>query len=181
MIADTHVPDRIKSLPGRIFELFDGVDLILHAGDLSRPGILDELREVAPVMAVQGNRDIFYRANWQLPLHLVVEVGPVKIGLTHGHGGLSGYIKEKFLFLATGAYRYSRYEVQVRRWFSGVEAVVFGHTHYPVCKQVDDVFLFNPGSVGPDHKRREGASVGLLQVDTIAKTVQGQIKFLAAP
>lgn len=178
MIADTHVPDRIQVLPPRIFELFDGVDLILHAGDLSHPAVINELGEVAPVVAVQGNRDIFYRANWKTPLHKVVEIGAVKIGLTHGHGGLGGYVKEKFLFVATGAFRYSRYEVQVRRWFNGVEAVVFGHTHFPVCKQVDGVLLFNPGSVGPDYKRREGASVGLLEVDGGAKTVRGKIVFL---
>ena len=178
VIADTHVPDRIRVLPARIFELFRGVDLILHAGDLSRPGLLAELRAVAPVVAVKGNRDIFYWTNWQLPLNLVVEVGAVKIGLTHGHGGLRGYFKEKFIFLATGAYRYSRYEKQVRRWFSGVQAIVFGHTHFPVCNFIDDVLIFNPGSVGPDYKRREGASVGLLRVDTTAKTVKGEIRFL---
>jgi len=179
VIADTHVPDRVKALPPRIFELLAGVDMILHAGDMSRPGVLEELQILGPVVAVQGNRDIFYKTNRQLPMHRIIEIGPVRIGLTHGHGGLAGYVKEKFLFLATGAYRYSRYEVQVQRWFSGVQAIVFGHTHFPVCKRVGDVLLFNPGSVGPDYKLKTGASVGILTVDTSAKTVEGQILPLA--
>jgi hypothetical protein len=185
VIADTHVPDRIKSLPARIFDLFAGVDLILHAGDLCRPGILDELRAIAPVGAVQGNGDIFYRTNHRLPKNLIVEIGPVKIGLTHGHGGLSDYVKEKIKFVATGAYRHSHYEQQAYYRFkrAGVEAqaIVFGHTHYPVCNQMDGVLIFNPGPIGPDYKRREGPSIGWLTVDIAAKTVQGQIKFLAAP
>lgn len=175
VIADTHVPDRLNALPPSLFELLSGVDLLLHAGDLSRPGVLDELGRLAPVLAVQGNRDIFYKTNRILPLHRIVEIGSIRIGLTHGHGGLAEYIKEKFLFLTTGAYRYSRYEKLVRRLFDGVQVIVFGHTHLPICKPVEGVLLFNPGSVGPDYKLRIGASVGLLTVDRTAGTVRGQI------
>lgn len=180
VVADTHVPDRVKALPPRMFELLSGVDLILHAGDLSRPGVLGELQALAPVVAVQGNRDIFYKTNRSLPMHRIIEVGALRIGLTHGHGGLAEYVKEKFLFLATGAFRYSRYEVQVRRWFSDVQAIVFGHTHFPVCKRVDGILLFNPGSVGPDYKLKSGASVGILTVDTVAQKIEGQILVLNA-
>ena len=181
VVADTHVPDRIKALPPRLFELLAGVDLILHAGDLTHPRILDELKQVAPVVAVQGNGDLFFRANWRRPMLTVIEVGEMKIGLTHGHGGLADYIKEKFLFFATEGYRYARYERQVRRWFNGVQAIVFGHTHYPVNVVNDGVLLFNPGSVGPDYRAWFGASIGRLTVNMAQRQVVGEILPLGEP
>jgi hypothetical protein len=175
VLADTHIPDRIKALPPRALELLAGADLILHAGDICRPGVLDELRRVAPVVAVMGNRDIWYRANHTLPMKLIVEVGQIKIGLTHGHGGLAGYIKEKLIFFTTGFYAFRRYERKARTWFDGVDAIVFGHTHYPVNRVRNGQLLFNPGSVGPDYRARFGASIGRLTVDLAAKTVVGEI------
>ena len=71
IITDTHVPQRIKALPPRVFEVFRGVDRILHAGDINSRRVLDQLAEIAPVDAVAGNADLFRHG---LPLTRVIEV-----------------------------------------------------------------------------------------------------------
>lgn len=174
VVADTHIPDRLKALPPRLFEVLDGVDLILHAGDISHPRVLDELRRLAPVVAVQGNRDIFYRASRSLPVDLIVEVGTMRIGMTHGHGGLAGYIKEKLAYLTVGYYL-NRYDERVRSRFHQVHAIVFGHSHYPVNQVRRGVLMFNPGAVGPDYKTAYGPSVGMLTVDAAQQRLSGEV------
>jgi len=52
LISDTHIPTATKELWPQIYEAFRGVDLIMHAGDLMVPEVIDWLEEVAPVMAV---------------------------------------------------------------------------------------------------------------------------------
>jgi len=180
VVADTHIPDRMKALPPRLFDVLRGVDLLLHAGDISHPRVLDELAQIAPVVAVQGNRDIWYRANWRLPLQMVVQVGEVRIGMAHGHGGLAGYIREKLMYYTVGYY-FSRYEARMLNWFNNVQALVFGHSHHPVNEVRDGVLLFNPGSVGPDYETGRGAAVGMLTVDATAKSVRGEIIPLPPP
>ncbi len=163
VVADTHIPDRMRALPPRLFDVLRGVDWILHAGDICTPRVLDELKQIAPVLAVLGNRDFLYRGNWSLPQDRIVEIGGVRIGLTHGHGGARGYIKEKILYYTTGYYL-DRYDATVQARFSGVEAIVFGHSHHPVNQVRDGVLLFNPGSVGPEYKLKSGGSAGVLTV-----------------
>src|SRR5437763_14600 len=72
-------PTSRRSLPGGVTRRFAGVELILHAGDLVVPGVLDTLAALAPVVAVRGNND------WgiELPERLVVEVEALAIGLVH--------------------------------------------------------------------------------------------------
>ena len=60
VVSDTHIPARAPFLPSSLFGLLDGVDLILHAGDIEEESVLDELRALAPVEAVAGNMDPLY-------------------------------------------------------------------------------------------------------------------------
>ena len=57
LVSDTHIPVAAKTLWPQVYEAMQGVDLIMHAGDLMVPEVIDWLEEVAPVMAVQGNGD----------------------------------------------------------------------------------------------------------------------------
>jgi putative phosphoesterase len=59
VISDTHIPDIEKELPRQVFDVFQGVDLILHAGDIYSVSVLDELERVAPVKAALGDDDPF--------------------------------------------------------------------------------------------------------------------------
>ena len=75
VIADTHIPDRLPKLHPGILDLLQkhGVSQILHAGDICTPRVLDELAQIAPVMAVKGNRDFIFNDNLPLVQHLQVK------------------------------------------------------------------------------------------------------------
>src|SRR5215469_15906236 len=57
LISDTHIPEACDRLPAGVFEAFRGVDLVMHAGDVYVNRVLDELAEIAPVIAAIGNGD----------------------------------------------------------------------------------------------------------------------------
>ena len=96
LIADTHLPQRLRRLPAGLDRAFRGVDLILHAGDLNSVSVLDELQRIAPALAVVGNADLFGTG---LPQRRTVEIGGRRIGLTHGHGNWARYVWRKAIEL----------------------------------------------------------------------------------
>lgn len=120
VISDTHGLLRPEAL-----DAMQGADLILHAGDVEQPAVLDALRAVAPVHAVRGNVD---RGPWaeDLPYTEVVEVNGALLYMIH--------IREK-LDLDPAA--------------AGFAAVIFGHSHQPGIERRDGVLYLNPGSAGP--------------------------------
>src|SRR5438094_1902815 len=75
LLSDTHLPDRLEALPPALFDVFAGVHLILHAGDVGELRVLDELSALAPVVAVHGNDDTA-EAQRELPYpHAVAVAG----------------------------------------------------------------------------------------------------------
>ncbi|HOX29342.1 MAG TPA: metallophosphoesterase [bacterium] len=153
VISDTHIPNAAAALPGAVARVFKGVDLILHAGDLVRIDVLDELAMIAPVRAVRGNMDA--EPDPLTPDRRIVEVEDLKIGLIHGWGGPNDI------------------HLRVRREFDeSVRCVVFGHSHKPFNEKVAGALMFNPGS--PTDKRfAPYASLGILTVNGGA--VEGEI------
>ena len=120
VISDTHGLLRPQAV-----QALEGVELIIHAGDIGDPKILRALKRIAPVHAVRGNTD---RGNWaaNLPRTLVVEVGGVHLYVLH----------ELFcLDLDPAA--------------AGIKAVIFGHSHSPHLERQNGVLFLNPGSAGP--------------------------------
>lgn len=158
VVSDTHVPLRARSLPGEVFRGLDGVDLILHAGDILDESVIRELCAVAPVEAVAGNCDPWPLRN-RLGPQKIVEIGGVKIGLTHGHLGVGRTAAER----AAGLFA-----------AQGVACVVFGHSHSPFNEVLDGVLLFNPGS--PTDRRREPLpSYGILTIDSGTGSIEGRV------
>ena len=143
IISDTHGRD----LPREVFELFAGVDFILHAGDILTTSTLDELRAIAPVEAVAGNIDSTDTVN-DLGRKKVISAGSTKIGLIHGDVGSGGNTPER----ARRAFEAER-----------VDVVVFGHSHQPLIRQVGSVLLVNPGSA-TDPRQQVQPSVALLHI-----------------
>lgn len=123
IISDTH-----GTLPSEVFEIFDEVDQILHAGDVGDPGILVELEAIAPVTAVYGNTDGFDLRD-RLPQVAAPEIDGFYFTVTHGDQfGTPG-------------------PQVLRQAFPNAEVIVFGHTHRPVLELVDKtVTVMNPGS-----------------------------------
>ena len=134
VVSDTHVPEFQANLHEALFSRLRGVDLILHAGDISEPSTLDALATIAPVTAVRGNHD-----NFDLPLQRVVECGGLKIGLIHGHRGrlreFPGVAWNEAL--AGRAFWWNGVKDHVLSSFAHepVHAIVFGHIHRPLIEQ----------------------------------------------
>lgn len=132
LISDTHGllrPEALRAL--------EGSELIIHAGDVGDPKILEELRRLAPLVAVRGNIDTGACAD--LPETAVAEAGSVLIYVLHDL---------KALDLKPAA--------------AGFAMVVSGHSHKPSRADRDGVIYVNPGSAGP---RRFNLPLTLARVD----------------
>ncbi len=154
VISDTHIP-HYKKLPEVIWEYFAGVELIIHAGDLSMLSVLSELETIAPVVAVQGNIEEEEVVR-KLPIKREIVVGHCRIGIVHILGDT-----------------HNRERV-ARQEFPNARCVVFGHTHVPWNQEHNGLLLFNPGSA-TDRRRQARCSIGLLYVDDETRGVQGEI------
>jgi putative phosphoesterase len=165
VISDTHIrPGGKRQIPARVWELFAGVDLILHAGDVNTLQVIHDLETLAPTFAVHGNNDDWEAMN-QLPTSRRVPVEESHIGLVHGDRPREGVIVR-----ATGYEGNSFAAAHALSHFGDehVNCIIFGHSHRPLCLWHDvkghKVLLLNPGS--PTDKRY-GPHYGcaLLKVD----------------
>lgn len=159
LISDTHIPDRARVMPKNVIDAFGDVDLILHAGDLTSPKVIEELERIAPVMAVQGNMDRI--SGVDLPKARTIEAEGVKIGLVHG---------EVYPRADTQQLVYLAKELDV-------DILVSGHSHQPKIEQTDGVLLINPGS--PIVPRLADRTVMLLEIHD--KEVDVEIVKVGAP
>lgn len=146
VISDTHWPTRVPSLQWDVIEsAFAGVSLILHAGDIETPDVLDRLRAIAPVEAVYGNEDQFV-----LPLRRIVEIGGKRIGLVHGKRPF--FIERRTKVAKLFGIKTDSWNgmfADLLRWFAedSPDVIVFGHWHRTYSGVQDGVLLFNPGAV----------------------------------
>ena len=157
VVSDTHIP-QFKRLPDAIWQHFDGVELIIHAGDLSVLSVLNELETIAPVVAVQGNVER-EEVVMKLPIKREIMVGYCRIGIVHILGDA-----------------HNRAGI-ARQEFPDARVVVFGHSHIPWNEDRAGQLLFNPGSA-TDRRRQPRCSIGLLHVDDEHKRVWGEIIWL---
>jgi putative phosphoesterase len=123
LISDTHGLVRPE-----VFAALDGVDLILHAGDVGGYSILVELGAIAPVHAVYGNTDTPGDPNLRAAVRL--EIDGLSIHVSHGHE-VGSPTTETLL---------ARYTEDV---------IVFGHTHKPLIERAGSRLVVNPGAAGP--------------------------------
>jgi putative phosphoesterase len=161
VVADTHVPDRARSLhPELIPGLADrGVSQIWHAGDVCVPTVVEELQQIAPVTAVGGNRDYWF--GHRLPAVRFMDIGSISIALVHGHGGLLPYFWDKWYYLLEG-YRQERYLNRLKKAAPFAKVVVFGHTHQRANLWLEGQLFFNPGSASIEPLRNGKPSYGIL-------------------
>jgi uncharacterized protein len=145
VISDTHIPARSRVVPPAVFDVFEGVDAILHAGDVNVRDALIELEAIAPVHAVLGNNDD-WSLHGVLPERLRLEVAAVTVGMIHDSGPTKG--------------RRGR----LAALFSGCRVVVFGHSHQPFVEDDGTLLLLNPGSA-VDPRRARIPTVAILELD----------------
>jgi uncharacterized protein len=145
-VADTHVGEHLPVLPPEVAEVLEGVDLVLHAGDLTDAVVLEQLEGIAPVVAVRGNHDD--EAGIQgLPRDVVVEVGGRAIGLTHGARTKAVELPAAAASLLAARAVLLGFDRAMRRRFGDVDCIVVGHLHMPVHRMVGGALLFSPGAV----------------------------------
>ncbi len=153
IISDTHIRDvTARGIPSEVFEAFQGVDLILHGGDVTVPEVLETLKTVAPVVVVRGNND--FGELRDLPVSLRVEVEEVVIGLVHGDEPAFGR-RVRSLENAPGNKQTAANAISHFEFDGDIDCIVFGHSHRPLLRTHEvggrSLLLVNPGS--PTDKR----------------------------
>jgi uncharacterized protein len=146
LISDTHVPKRAMCISKRIFDIFEKVDYIIHAGDLVELAVVDELETIAPVLAVHGNMDSL-ETSTALPRFNSLKIFDWKIGVTHDKNSLFGLSKPN--------------ENATEKEF---DVFVCGHTHFADIKWEGQVLHINPGSPTVPMSIMVKPSVGLLKI-----------------
>lgn len=147
LISDTHVPVRAKCIPKMVFKVFENVDFIVHAGDLVELAVIDELEQLAPVLAVHGNMDGPH-VSGALPKINSLKVSDWKIGVMHDPSALFGMSKMR--------------DVAKRH---GFDVLVYGHTHNANIKWEGKILYINPGSpTNPEPAFINKPSVAVLKI-----------------
>jgi uncharacterized protein len=173
VVTDTHVPDRFNQISPEVLSFLEQakVDVLLHAGDISSPVVIETFQQFAPVIAVRGNRDWAFLKT--LPLNRELNLAGVSVGLTHGHGGWQRYIKGKWKYIFSG-YSFDHYHLFLMEQFPNSKVIVFGHTHRPENRWHAGQLFFNPGAAYPCRETNYKAQVGLLRFFT-GGLVEGEI------
>ncbi|MBA3028024.1 MAG: metallophosphoesterase family protein [Desulfobacteraceae bacterium] len=162
LISDTHIPDVEDMIPGEIAHSFQGVDLILHAGDIYRSCVLDDLERIAPVLAARGDDD-------------------------DGDIGLDRRVKNKHILNVEGQTIWLVHERPFELRFPDMpqslrfpplkykkgeepkkeptpDIYIFGHEHCTVMEQVENTLYVNPGSPTYLHYKRGLGTVAILDI-----------------
>ena len=157
LLADTHIPEAAEKLPAEIMEAFQGVDLILHAGDIYSLSVLDDLEHIAPVLAARGDDD-------------------------YGDALTDKRVKEKHNLKLDGRNLWLVHDRQLSfntiyaSWFtnnqseqegsSNPDIIVCGHEHRPIVERVYDILYVSPGSPTFQDYHRGLGTVGILDFNS---------------
>ena len=162
LISDTHIPDIEEKIPIEIMHSFRGVDLILHAGDIYSPSVLDDLESIAPVLAARGDDD-------------------------DGEIGLDRRVKNKHILKIEGQIIWLVHERPFALRFPDMppslifpplkykngeepkeeeppDIYIFGHEHCTVIEQIENTLYVNPGSPTYLHYKRGLGTVAILDI-----------------
>ncbi len=164
LISDTHIPEAGKELPREVFDALNGVDVVLHAGDMHVIQVLDWLESLGQVWGARGNGDDPELNGGATAMRpgvpedprvkeaQVVELGGLKIGLVHD-------------FPLPGEVPWLPIEAFLDRYFHGaVDIVVCGHTHVAKITNYNDMLIVNPGSPTLPSNYLKLGNVGILDI-----------------
>ena len=177
VLADTHLPHRMSRLPASVMRIFEGVDLILHAGDVDRIELLHELAALAPLHAVRGNlhfRDLSDGGR-DLPAELQLTIAGRRVVVNHGGwphfaSKAGDWLVESFL--GVGGDRLNRrIAARLVHMYPRADVVIFGHSHQAYQVWHSQTFIFNPGGVCPTHRRVPSVGKLYLGPDTVEAEV----------
>ena len=127
VMSDTHLSKATDEFKALCSEFCDDADMVIHLGDMERAEMLNYLEQY-PLEAVAGNMDD-YSIQQRLPARKIVKAGAFRLGIAHGWGSPGG-IRQR-----------------LEQEFTGVDAILFGHTHQPLIFRENGLLWFDPGSV----------------------------------
>jgi len=153
LISDTHIPVDAEELPRQLKEIFSGVDLILHAGDIYRAYVLDELQTIAPVLAAMGDDD---------PTSLAIAQRAKTKHVLSIEGTTLWLVHQRPFFNIVKANKFERSPLEKET--DRVDVIVFGHEHSTCLQKQSGVLLVNPGSPTFLHYQRGLGTVAILEI-----------------
>jgi len=160
IISDTHIPEACEHLPPAVFEVFRGVDLVMHAGDVYINRVLDELSAIAPVIAALGNGDEGldgHKHKLEIDDRVreahQLEIQGIRIGLVHAIPTPDETSERVFLNA-------------MHRHFGGpMDVIVQGHSHCEGVIRYGDTLVVNPGSATlPHNLTYQPGTVAILEI-----------------
>jgi uncharacterized protein len=167
LISDTHIPEAMPELPGRVRTVFAGMDLILHAGDLHCLEVLNWLEELAPVLACRGNGDDGSGGRAVVPEDPRLREAVV----TKGAGFRIGLVHD---VLDPNEFPNWPIERTMETYFRGrTDIIVCGHTHVETIARYGGVLVVNPGS--PTFPHNYSAQPGTVAVLTLEENRGGAV------
>lgn len=148
LLSDTHIPSDARELPPQVKEVFRGVDLILHAGDIYLVSVLDELECIAPTLAAMGDDDPMATigADHRTKGKHVLKLGNQTLWLTH---------ERPYIDM-----------ISLQQREHNPDIVVFGHTHHTLVQRYGGVLYVNPGSPTFLNYRVGLGTVGILDIES---------------
>ncbi|MBI2850241.1 MAG: metallophosphoesterase family protein [Chloroflexi bacterium] len=158
LVSDTHIPQHVKELPiAELTEVFKGVDLILHGGDIYALSVLNDLERIAPVLASRGDDDYGETArDARVQEKHVLKLGGQIIWLVH---------QRPYIPRMPPAWWESRINPE-QGDFGKPNIVVFGHEHRTVLETVDGVIFVSPGSPTFLHYTQGLGTYGIIDTDS---------------
>jgi uncharacterized protein len=180
LISDTHSAGSGRDLPRPVLDGLQGVDLILHCGDLECLGVLDYLETVAPVLAVRGYEDPVEPGDRLARTTRVVQAEGVSIGMVHDiqwpNPGIATSPDGSSLCFPNGPVQ----ELLRRKFGRPVDVVLFGDTHEELICSYQGVLFINPGSpTYPGRRHRRGSLGTIGRLDVSGELVQARLINLA--
>jgi len=148
LISDTHIPEVTPELPPQVVEAFQGVELILHCGDIYAPFVLDELERIAPVLAAMGDDDPYAaRKDKRVKNKHILKIEGHTLWLVHEKPSLDPAASPP----------------EER---DAPDIIVFGHEHDTLVQHHDGVLFVNPGSPTFLKYRHGLGTVGILSINS---------------
>jgi len=152
LLSDTHIPEATLYIPAQLQEVFKGVDMILHAGDLYTTWVLDQLENIAPVLAAEGDDEYPDTVNdKRMKEKHVLNIDGVTIWLKH-------------ILWWWPDQPNSEIDPANPNYEKSPDILIYGHTHRPTIENRGGTLLINPGSATFPYYRSEPGTVALLEV-----------------
>lgn len=156
LITDTHIPWEVSRVPTEVFTIFQGVDLILHGGDIYSHSVLDDLERIAPVYAALGDDD-YPGDDKRIQERHILKLEGKTIYLTH-EGPYN-------LLSSTGLPLWWRNKISPGNYVDP-DIIIAGHEHRTIVEKFNGILYINSGSPTLLNYKKGLGTVGILELSS---------------